>query len=152
MPQELGSARSVPQPQRESRSHAPGTRSAVARDDDAVASSFEASRDAPARVRRWLAQRLPAGSREAATLAASEVVTNALMHGHLTADEQIEVAVIAADGRVRVSVAHRGDAFVPTWARTPGAHGGWGLRVVESVTHAWGVKRDGSRAIVWFEV
>ncbi|MBS1869354.1 MAG: ATP-binding protein [Actinobacteria bacterium] len=114
--------------------------------------SFEASRDAPACVRHWLAHRLPADSREAATLAASEVVTNALMHGRMTADEQIEVAVIAGDARVRVSVTHRGEAFATTPARAPGAHGGWGLRVVESVTHAWGVERDGPLAIVWFEV
>jgi anti-sigma regulatory factor (Ser/Thr protein kinase) len=104
-------------------------------------------------VRRWLARQLTDGTREAATLAVSEIVTNALMHSRLEAGEVIEVQAIPAGARVRVNVRHRGEPF-PAVIRPASARpvGGWGLLVVESVSAAWGVEPSGERVVVWFEI
>jgi anti-sigma regulatory factor (Ser/Thr protein kinase) len=93
--------------------------------DGAVVRFFAASADAPSRVRKWLRPLIPAGSRAAALLAASEIVTNALMHGRLRAEEEIEVAVLAACDRARVRVSHPGETFAPAPVAAPGADGGW---------------------------
>ena len=115
--------------------------------------AFGASAQAPARVRHWLAGQLSDGTREAATLAVSEIVTNALVHSRLEAGELIEVQTVPSSERVRVNVRHRGEPFpaVPSTA-PPGPAGGWGLMVVESVSAAWGVEPAGERVVVWFEV
>jgi anti-sigma regulatory factor (Ser/Thr protein kinase) len=114
---------------------------------------FGASAQAPARVRHWLADQLADGTREAATLAVSEIVTNALVHSRLEPGEVIEVQTVPSGERVRVNVRHRGQPFpVATSTAPSGSGGGWGLMVVESVSTAWGVDPAGERVVVWFEV
>lgn len=85
-------------------------------------------------------------------LAVSELVTNALVHGDLAGEEMIDVGVLCGRERLRVWVAARGKAFPAVPAPSAGAAGGWGLRMVESVSQSWGVEQDGPRAVVWFEV
>ena len=115
--------------------------------------AFDASTQAPARVRHWLAEQLTDGTREAATLAVSEIVTNALVHSGLEAGEAIDVQTVPAGERMRVNVRHRGELFPAVASPAPaGAAGGWGLIVVDSVSAAWGVEPAGERIVVWFEV
>lgn len=114
--------------------------------------SFAATPDAPAQARRWAGSSVPDHLCEAVTLAVSELVTNALVHGRLSDDEAIEVGVLCGSERVRVWVAARGEPFAPLPATSAGADGGWGLWLVDSFVCAWGVSQQGPRTVVWFEV
>ena len=83
--------------------------------------------------------------RDDAALMVSELVTNALVHGTGTISLRIDVE----QGSVRVEVSDQGEvALAPS--PTPGAHGGWGLRIVEQLADDWGVL-DGSTK-VWFRL
>src|SRR5207248_10404928 len=80
-----------------------------------------------------------------AALMVSELVTNAVLHGTGAITLRIDVEANA----VRVEVADDGNVAVePTPA--PGAHGGWGLRIVEQLADEWGII-DGSTK-VWFRL
>jgi anti-sigma regulatory factor (Ser/Thr protein kinase) len=86
-----------------------------------------------------------AKQRDDATLMVSELVTNALQHGVGTISLRIDLEPVG----LRIEVSDEGEvALSPT--PTPGAHGGWGLRIVEELADEWGV-RDGSTR-VWFRV
>jgi len=116
--------------------------------------TFEASADAPSRARRWIEPLLPADGRDAGLVAISEIVTNALVHSRLDSQEQVEVQVAPGVDGLRVSVRHRGESFaVEPKLRELGEIGGWGLRLVETLSKAWGVERIDEHAIlIWFEV
>ena len=78
-------------------------------------------------------------------LMVSELVTNALVHGTGT----IELRIDPEPNTLRVEVSDQGQVLVAP-SPTPGAHGGWGLRIVEELADDWGVK-DGSTK-VWFRL
>jgi anti-sigma regulatory factor (Ser/Thr protein kinase) len=83
--------------------------------------------------------------REDAALMVSELVTNALLHGvgSISLRVDVEAAVL------RVEVSDEGNVAVAP-SPTAGAHGGWGLRIVEELADDWGV-REGSTK-VWFRL
>jgi anti-sigma regulatory factor (Ser/Thr protein kinase) len=83
--------------------------------------------------------------REDAALLVSELVNNALLHGVGTISLRIDVET---DG-VRVEVSDQGNVRVKP-NPTPGAHDGWGLRIVEEVADDWGVLEGSTR--VWFRL
>jgi hypothetical protein len=66
----------------------------------------------------------------------------------------IELVVRATDETLRVSVANAGGAFDPSHLPGPSIEraGGWGLRIVDSLAHRWGVEPTDSGVLVWFEV
>jgi anti-sigma regulatory factor (Ser/Thr protein kinase) len=79
----------------------------------------------------------------------SELVSNAVKYGPAT-PVHVELDVV---GPTRVSgvVADRGDpARAPRIHERPGDHGGYGMRLVDTLASAWGV-REGSTD-VWFEL
>ena len=83
--------------------------------------------------------------REDAALLVSELVSNALMHGIGEISLRIDDD---ADG-VRVEVSDEGNvALAPS--PTPGAHGGWGLYIVDELSDDWGVLEGSTR--VWFRL
>jgi len=83
--------------------------------------------------------------RDDAALMVSELVTNALVHGIGTISLRLDVET----GAVRIEVSDEGNvAFVPS--PTPGAHGGWGLRIVDQLADDWGVLAGSTK--VWFRV
>lgn len=83
--------------------------------------------------------------REDAALLVSELVNNALLYGIGTISLRIDVET---DG-VRVEVSDQGNvALAPN--PTPGAHGGWGLRIVDELADTWGVLAGSTR--VWFRL
>jgi anti-sigma regulatory factor (Ser/Thr protein kinase) len=83
--------------------------------------------------------------REDAALMVSELVTNAVVHGVGAIWLRIDVEADA----VRIEVADEGNvALAPS--PEPGAHGGWGLRIVDQLADAWGVLEGSTR--VWFQL
>jgi anti-sigma regulatory factor (Ser/Thr protein kinase) len=88
---------------------------------------------------------LASQQRHNAALMVSELVTNALVHGLGTISLRIDVERDA----LRIEVSDQGNvALAPS--PTLGAHGGWGLRIVEQLADDWGVL-DGSTK-VWFRI
>ncbi len=88
---------------------------------------------------------LDAQQREDAVLMVSELVTNALLHGIGTISMRVD---LEPDG-LRVEIADDGNVRLSP-SPTPGAHGGWGLRIVGELADDWGV-REGSTK-VWFRL
>jgi anti-sigma regulatory factor (Ser/Thr protein kinase) len=121
-----------------------------------------ATADAPARARAAMTASLRGDPRaDAALLATSEVVTNAVLHGGLGRDDVIELRLTEAGDRLRVEVFNRSATGFSLDEVAPRRHGaagedlgvgGWGLDIVGAVSARWGVARDGARTLVWFEV
>ena len=83
--------------------------------------------------------------REDAALLVSELVSNALQHGIGTIMLRIDVETDA----LRFEVSDQGNvALAPS--PTPGAHGGWGRRIVAELADEWGVLAGSTR--VWFRL
>ncbi len=88
---------------------------------------------------------LDAQQREDAALMVSELVTNAVVHGV----GAISLRIDAEADTVRIEVADDGNvALAPS--PEPGAHGGWGLRIVEQLSDDWGVLEGSTK--VWFRL
>jgi anti-sigma regulatory factor (Ser/Thr protein kinase) len=88
---------------------------------------------------------LAAQQREDAALMVSELVTNAVVHGVGAISLRIDFEADA----VRIEVADEGNvALAPS--PEAGAHGGWGLRIVEQLADDWGVLEGSTR--VWFRL
>jgi anti-sigma regulatory factor (Ser/Thr protein kinase) len=83
--------------------------------------------------------------RDDVALMVSELVTNALQHGTGTISLRIDTENLA----IRVEVSDEGNvAIAPT--PNPGAHGGWGLRIVERLSDDWGALEGSTK--VWFRL
>jgi anti-sigma regulatory factor (Ser/Thr protein kinase) len=82
----------------------------------------------------------------------SELVANAVKYGP-GSPIHVELDVRARDD-VRGEVVDRGDtgaaATAPRIVERPGAHGGYGLRLVDHLTARWGVYHGSTH--VWFEL
>lgn len=83
--------------------------------------------------------------REDAALLVSELVNNAVLHGIGAICLRVDVD----DDGVRVEVSDEGNVAVAP-SPTPGAHGGWGLRIVDELADDWGVLEGSTR--VWFRL
>lgn len=121
-----------------------------------VQRAFAATPDAPAQARRLLLVALADDPRvDAALLATSELVTNALRHAELAPEDEIRVHVRSSAGRVRVSVSNPGGGFARPRLdrRAPDERaGGWGLPIVASVASSWAVGGQGGQTHAWFEL
>jgi anti-sigma regulatory factor (Ser/Thr protein kinase) len=86
-------------------------------------------------------------------LLVTELVTNAVRHGGLTAEDTIDLTILVRANVVRVEVAEGGPGFDPASALEvdPEAVGGWGLLLVSRVSSRWGVTR-GAPNVAWFEI
>lgn len=85
-------------------------------------------------------------------LLASELVTNSVRHGRPDEAGDIELSVAASRETVRVEVADSGPGFA-VGPRLDGQDegSGWGLHLVEMLSHRWGTERD-ARTRIWFEI
>jgi anti-sigma regulatory factor (Ser/Thr protein kinase) len=102
-------------------------------------------------VTKRLASRVTASILEDIRLLVTELITNALRHGKLTAGDRVSLKASVADDIVRVEVGDpgRNGDVAP---REPGARGGgYGLHLVDRLAQRWGVERDGG-TVVWFEL
>ena len=115
---------------------------------------FAKSPDQVRDVRRWLdglldQHGISPQDRGTVQLAASELVTNAILHAGSDAVVRVEVG----DGAIRVEVLDRSpDVPLPRDSSLAGT-GGRGLQIVAAIVDEWGFRRhaDGSKT-VWFAV
>ena len=85
---------------------------------------------------------------DTATLAVSEVVTNAIVH----AGTLVELRVYVGERAVRVEVEDRGMQLPSRRTYSDAAGTGRGLAMVEDTVDRWGVEELGDGKVVWFEV
>jgi anti-sigma regulatory factor (Ser/Thr protein kinase) len=115
--------------------------------------AIPAEADAPQRARAVV--RALIGSAhprvEEVLLATSELVSNAVQHGDLGTDERILVEISQVDQHVRVTVSHPGLPVEMTQGRTADP-GGFGFRIVATVSDDWQVTHDGDSVHAWFEI
>lgn len=105
-----------------------------------------APRAARSAVRRMLPDADPRVV-ERAMLVVSELVTNAVIH----ADTEITLDMSVDHQHVRVLV-EDGDPRLPVALDDSGAHGGFGLHIVERLADTWGIApRDNGKA-VWVDL
>ena len=79
-------------------------------------------------------------------LVVSELVTNALLHGHGTP----KVRLLDGGDRIRAEVCDDSPLLPVSHRVTPNT--GLGLRVVEQISSAWGASRRGRGKVVWCEL
>jgi anti-sigma regulatory factor (Ser/Thr protein kinase) len=87
-----------------------------------------------------------------AQLLVSELISNAIRHSG-PVDTPVHLRVRATAQSMRVDVIDAGCGFNPDAVPAPvrGRAGGWGLHIVGSSAHRWGVER-GRQTAVWFEI
>jgi anti-sigma regulatory factor (Ser/Thr protein kinase) len=85
-----------------------------------------------------------------ASLCLSELVTNAVLHSGAGEQDELELRVAVSGDILRVTVIDHGSGFEPP-KPTGGDESGWGLYIVDRLSHAWGVERQPATA-VWFEM
>jgi anti-sigma regulatory factor (Ser/Thr protein kinase) len=84
-------------------------------------------------------------------LLVSELVTNSVQHGGVSADDSVRLDVSFTDDVIRVLVSDGGPGFEPPKSPPPeNADTGWGLFLVEQLAQRWGMADSGSG--VWFEL
>jgi anti-sigma regulatory factor (Ser/Thr protein kinase) len=113
---------------------------------------------APLRARRSVLSQLTgqlarAGASDVA-LVISELVTNSVRHAHVGPDQTLTVECAALPGRLRIAVTDPGSLLEPRLSSPDhSAAGGYGLRVVEMLSSAWGVIRGpAGTTSVWCEL
>ena len=117
---------------------------ALARDPDSAAEA----RRALGEVSDHFSQR----RLEDAQLLVSELVTNAIRHAGLGADDVITLVVVTGDRALRIEVCDPGRGFeVSEPDPDPSRPSGWGLYLVRELSDRWGIDRDGETR-VWFEL
>jgi anti-sigma regulatory factor (Ser/Thr protein kinase) len=102
-------------------------------------------------LREWLRSVQLADMSDAAELLASEVITNALVHG----DTDVDIHVRRYPERVRVEVRDSDPHLAlptPVALNNDEAEGGRGLLIVSAMASAWGNSPSGRGKTVWFEL
>lgn len=113
---------------------------------------------APAEARAAIRDAIDGDPRiEAALLATSEMITNALVHGELDAHDLIELRIARLGPILLIEVLNDpapGFALADIAERDPASDrpGGWGLRIVGALSSDWGAAVEHGRTLVWFEV
>jgi serine/threonine-protein kinase RsbW len=101
-------------------------------------------------VERVLGERVPALVLERAKLVMSELVSNSVQHSGATVAEGVVVRVRVVTGGFCFEVEDCGsDGGVARHAAEVGAEGGFGLRIVDTLSERWGIERrahGGTRA------
>ncbi|MGI9081695.1 MAG: ATP-binding protein [Thermoleophilaceae bacterium] len=122
-------------------------------DEDGFRLRIHGSAHAAGRARREMARldaQLDAALLETMRLLVTELVSNSVRHAGARA---VELTVAVSPEWVRVEVANAGEPFSPESRATRGeADSGWGLFLVERLSHDWGVLDDSGCQRVWFEI
>jgi anti-sigma regulatory factor (Ser/Thr protein kinase) len=111
--------------------------------------------DSAAEARRALSEvsdHLTPRRLEDARLLVSELVTNAIRHAGLGAEQTIKLVLVAGERALRIEVCDPGQGFEMTEpAPDPARPSGWGLYLVRELSDRWGVERS-VETRVWFEL
>ena len=102
-----------------------------------------------------LAGALPDGRLRDVRLLVSELVTNAVRHAGLRAEDRIRLLVHRRGAVLRVEVHDPGSGFeLRTPAPDPTRTSGWGLYLVDELADRWGVEAGAGTAgtRIWFEL
>lgn len=106
----------------------------------------------PAEGRRLVAETLvgqcPAAI-DTARLLVSELVTNALLHAR---SPQAEVTIRVADGHAHLAVSDNSPDLPQRPPLDPSTVGGFGMHIVDDLSHTWGVTPTGHGKTVWVEL
>lgn len=114
--------------------------------------------DAPGRARTDVLSQLDGDGwdvpRSDVAVIVSELVTNSVIHAHVGHDQALCLQLVALDDRLRIAVTDPGSELEPTLvAPDPATPGGFGLRLVDQISSAWGVVHEASGATcVWCDV
>jgi anti-sigma regulatory factor (Ser/Thr protein kinase) len=88
-----------------------------------------------------------------AALVVSELLSNAIRHAAPLPGAQIRVTWTIDHDELRIGVSDAGDGPLPQVAEpSPGAPGGRGLGIVESLSDRWGVLREDGETTVWAQL
>ena len=88
-----------------------------------------------------------------AALVVSELLSNAIRHAAPLPGTQVRVSWSLDPDALRVAVTDAGDGPLPHVAEpAPGAPGGRGLGIVESLADHWGVLREDGVTTVWAQL
>jgi serine/threonine-protein kinase RsbW len=103
-------------------------------------------------VRRFVTEAIGQhAAAEDASLLATELVTNALLHARDATAVTVTVKVTAAF--IRVEVHDDGRTGIPHWRQAGSeAEDGRGFRIVNALARRWGFIREQDRTCCWFEV
>jgi anti-sigma regulatory factor (Ser/Thr protein kinase) len=118
-----------------------------------VRRDVELEAGAPSEVRE-LVRELVEGTPvcEDALLLASEITTNAIIHGRWTPGDVMTVSVVRRHRRVEVAVVGPG-LPKPVRSRSEDTLGGFGLGLVDSISNEWAMEVfDDDLTRVWFEL
>ena len=117
---------------------------------------FRPDATAPAMGRRILdgmGDGLAPSMLEDARLLLTELITNAIQHGHLERGDRISVTVRREAAGIIVEVADPGDGIPQPSDNDRGSESGWGLTLLERLADEWGVEPvpDGG-TLAWFRL
>jgi anti-sigma regulatory factor (Ser/Thr protein kinase) len=88
-----------------------------------------------------------------AALVVTELLSNAIRHAAPLPGAQVRVTWTLDHDAVRVAVSDAGDGPLPHVTEpAPGAPGGRGLGIVETLADRWGVLRDNGETTVWAQL
>jgi anti-sigma regulatory factor (Ser/Thr protein kinase) len=88
-----------------------------------------------------------------AAIVVSELLSNAIRHAAPLPDAQVEVTWSLDHDALRIAVSDAGDGPLPHVTEpAPGAPGGRGLGIVESLSDRWGVLREDGVTTVWAQL
>jgi anti-sigma regulatory factor (Ser/Thr protein kinase) len=131
-------------------------RSRLARSRRGFSVALNSGHDAPSAARQAViasADGLPAATRDDVLLVVSELVSNAVRHAGVRADQPIHVQVQLLAEEVLVEVVDGGPGFAREFALSARTEsGGWGLFLVDRIAARWGVDHVAAGTRVWSEI
>jgi anti-sigma regulatory factor (Ser/Thr protein kinase) len=112
-----------------------------------LAPTVQAPSIARSQLTEQFAHELEHDELEDAKLLSSELVTNAVVHGH----GDIQLSALLDDVRLTVEVIDQGEGFERTAPESgSGTVGGHGLNIVDALASRWGIQQGTSH--IWFEL
>jgi anti-sigma regulatory factor (Ser/Thr protein kinase) len=121
--------------------------------DDGISLRLRGGPEASARARRALSRLrgdIDPPLMETLRLLVTELVSNAVRHAH---SDTVVLRIVVGRSSVITEVTDEGPGFDPDTTEKPGHNeSGWGLFLVERLSHRWGVAQDGTTTRVWFEL
>ena len=121
--------------------------------DDGLSLRLLGGPEAAARARRALSQLradIDPPLMETLRLLVTELVSNSVRHAQ---SDIVVLRVVVGRAAVLTEVTDEGPGFDPAQTGPSGSKdSGWGLFLVERLSHRWGVAQDGDATRVWFEL